>query len=414
MAEDLSEIFINNYNKFIDDLKNIFSDENTLNILNKNYNDADDKKLSKGEVFSILVKEIDFNNFINCKIKIFSHKEDNTLKLSESLLSNELCLKNLLNNQPEDLKIIIWKHLHTIWLSAEYLNDNPNTDYIELIKFKLYGVNKTDAKQKLQELLNIEVNTDTTDMIDDIMNSFEDLLHNTNSENPMSNIYNISQTISQKYADKIKEGDIEIDKIMKSIMSKIPGMDNLFNNMDSFIKTKSKPDKVIIDENFSTSKVELGELPQSSNSMKIGSMLKIADSMGIIPGLNNAKEGENKSDLSDNLGNLMNGGDLGNIMNGSNLGNMMNNLFSKVSNNTHETSNDTSNENTSTNNNFPDINNLMNGLLNKENPLNFDKIINIMTKLNNTNTVEDANLLKDEMDSFLQKDLGLDISNFKN
>mgnify|MGYP003343820972 CR=1 FL=1 len=53
----------------------------------------------------------------------------------------------------------------------------------------------------------------------------------------------------------------------------------------------SVEEKVIIDENFSTANVELGKVEESSGGMKIGSMLKMADGLGVLPG----KKGKTKN-----------------------------------------------------------------------------------------------------------------------
>ena len=80
-------------------------------------------------------------------------------------------------------------------------------------------------------------------MIDEIINCFEELLNNPNS---ISEIFKISHKISNKYGNKIKNGNIQIDKILESIMSKIPGMGNMMNNFKD-IKTlfQNKDDQSI-------------------------------------------------------------------------------------------------------------------------------------------------------------------------
>jgi hypothetical protein len=264
------------------------------------------------------------------------------------------------------------------------------------MKTKLFGLDKNDAKQKLQELLNIEINDETKDMIDDIMNSFEELLHNPGN-NLMKNILNISQKISVKYATRIKEGNIEIDKLMKSIMSKIPGMEKLFSNIEGFMTTNKKKEKIIIDENFSTSNVELGKIEPENNSLKIGSVLKIADNMGIIPGTSSLSDGSNL------ISNLMSGElpDMDKLMNNlPDMDKLMNNLpdMDKLMNN------------------LPDMDNLMNKFMSNDenNPLNFNKIMNVMQKLDTITTVEEAEGLKNDMENILQNELGLDISQITN
>ena len=344
------EMYIENYNNFIEQLKIIFSDNNTISILNENLSLEDNIKIEKGNLFRNKINDIDFNSFYNNKIKIFSHKDDNTLVISQSLFSAELCIKNLLNNQPEEVKTIIWKHLHTIWLYSEYLNETPNNDNIKLMKTKLFGEQKlefikTDARKKLQDLLGVEVNLETTEMIDDIIGCFEDLF-NGSTGNPMANILKISQTISNKYSNKIKNGNIEIDKIMEAILGKLPGMENIvskFKNMKVLFEKPKQKNTIIIDENFSTADVIIGEIPNEEPSMKIGSMLKIADKFGIIPGGASSSNSDNPS-----------------------LGNLFNSDF-----------------------------------------LNMDKMMGLMKNMQNS---DDVGKIQNEMDNFLQNELGLDMT----
>ena len=96
----------------------------------------------------------------------------------------------------------------------------------------------------------------------------------------------ISQTISSKYADKINKGDIELDKLMDSIKKKVPGMESIIDNLGNMKSSEKKnKEKIIIDENYSTSKVNLGEnTDEKLSNFNIGKILKSADAMGVIPG----------------------------------------------------------------------------------------------------------------------------------
>ena len=69
---------IDNYNNFIDQLKIIFKDENTIIILNKNFSLSNNEKINKCKIFNNKINEIDFHSFYANKIKIFSHKDENT------------------------------------------------------------------------------------------------------------------------------------------------------------------------------------------------------------------------------------------------------------------------------------------------------------------------------------------------
>jgi hypothetical protein len=296
------EKYLENYDNFINQLKNIFiNDENTINILNNNLLLNDDEKINRGKYFSSKINEYDFNSFYNNKIKIFSHKNKETLVISESIFGNELHIKNLLNNQPEEVSKIIWNYLHILWYYSEELKNDKNEEYINLMNKKLLleetklGFVKSDIRKSLEELLKIDLNEDTSNMIDEIINCFEELLNNPNSINE---IFKISHKISNKYGNKIKNGNIQIDKILESIMSKIPGMGNMMNNfkdIKTLFQNKDNDKPILIDENFSTANVKVNEIEDKSDSIKIGSILKMADKLGIIPGENN------KEDNSDNI-----------------------------------------------------------------------------------------------------------------
>ena len=109
-----------------------------------------------------------------------------------------------------------------------------------------------------------------------------------------------------------------------------------------FEKPKQK-NTIIIDENFSTANVIIGEIPNEEPSMKIGSMLKIADKFGIIPGGASSSNSDNPS-----------------------LGNLFNSDF-----------------------------------------LNMDKMMGLMKNMQNS---DDVGKIQNEMDNFLQNELGLDMT----
>ena len=160
--------------------------------------------------------------------------------------------------------------------------------------------NGSKVKNKLEEMLNINVNENTSTMINDIVESFESSL--INKENPLSGIMDVSQKISEKYTDSINNGDIELDKIINSIMNKIPGMNNIVSDL---VKNQSKPqqntdtnfsdlafkafaskssgknkpsdDVKVMDNTFSTADIELGEVENPNNlNLNIGNIFKIS------------------------------------------------------------------------------------------------------------------------------------------
>ena len=130
----------------------------------------------------------------------------------------------------------------------------------------------------------------------------------------------ITQKITEKYQSKIESGEIELDNMMGSITSSIPGMGGLMGG------NKKDEEKVVIDENFSTDDVELG------------------------------KQDEKK---------------------GFNLSGMMK---------------------------------MMNGMSGGDGGPNLKGLVDVMGKLNSVKTEEEAENLKKEMDSYLESELGVDVS----
>lgn len=366
--------YLKNFNNFIDQLKVIFNGEETQLLLNNISSMSDDMKLSNGMKFVGSFDDESFGMFVKSKIKVFSHKAPKTQAISESLFGTDFCLKNLLNNQPDEVKNIIWTNLYTIYMKAELEKpvESQNQSRLEkllsllqkdeveiedeLPEFKeqpnptAKGVNK-----KIHDMLGVKINKETSEMIDEIVGSFEKIMKKGVGSNPMSSIMEISKLISVKYADKINDGTIEIDKLMEAIGKKIPGMDKVMDQVMGMMKDKkdTKPkEKIIIDENFSTSSIQVGKVDEDKKSIDIGKMLKMADQFGVIPGGK-----KNDSNMGEGLASLLGG------MKGGD-GNM------------------------------PDM----------------SKLMSMMQKMDGATSPEKAEELKQEMDNFMQKELGVDIS----
>ncbi len=369
--------YLSNYNNFVTQLKVIFSGDETQQTLNDLSSLPDEQKVVRGILFLEAITDEHFVDFAKGKIKVLSHKSPQTQKISESLFGENFCLKNLLNNQPEEVKTIIWANLHNVLLSAELLKDESDrnmqrvstlskilykntpealVDDCEQTQTKYSGSSASsgasaNAKNKLKDMLGVEVNDETTGMIDDIVSSFESILTGGSTANPFAGIMDVSQKISVKYADKINEGEIELDKLMKSISKKVPGMDSVLGGMMGGASgEKAKPkEKIIIDENFSTADIAVGmNKEEDKPSINIGNVLKMADQFGVIPG---GKQSDSTMPDLSALGGLPGMGDIPNL----------------------------------------------------------GKVMEIMQKLEKTETKEEADALKQEMDMFLQKELGVDV-----
>lgn len=302
--------YIEYFNKFIHQLNIFFSNNSDLiNELTIIINENDEQKILRGNNFiNSLSDDEHFNGFINSKIKIFSHKDDKTKLISVSLLGENLNIKKLLNHQTDDIKHIIWVYLHVLYYNLEILKESKNESRIKELEIL---INKNYNNNDTKNFLNLDVNNNTNSLINDIISSFEDSLKTSdNLSNPFNNILNISKTISDKYSDDIVNGNIEFDKLLGSITNKLPGMENLMKNFTSMNsnsnKSKVNDEKIIIDENFSTAIVNVGENKDEQSTFKISSILKMADKFGFIPDKNNDNNNDNNINIDDiNLNNML-------------------------------------------------------------------------------------------------------------
>ena len=313
-------------------------------------NESKDKKWLRGVKFQQQISNELFDTFLESKIKLFSHKDENTKNVSESLFGSELSLKKIFNNRDDNTKFILWAYLHLIVLMIELAQNKnkeriaqlsklieENASLLEKLKIKANKKNDVkDPKTMIKEMFNVDVNDQTNDMLNDIVKSFESSLKGEGG-NPLSGIFDISQKISSKYQEKINTGEIELNKLMEGIQKNIPGMDKLMKNgLNGMMggKEETKPtETVIIDENFSTSNVELGK-QNESKGFNIGKMLSMANSLGVLGGDNigdNILGGNNPMDknMSELFGMISSMGNLDNKDNIENLKTKMDDFLSK-------------------------------------------------------------------------------------
>ena len=96
---NLEDNYLECFNNFIKQIKNIFINENDVQLILTNISElSNEKKIYNGLLFASLLDDEHFDLLVNSKIKLFSHKNTNTLEISESLFGKDLPLKNLLNN----------------------------------------------------------------------------------------------------------------------------------------------------------------------------------------------------------------------------------------------------------------------------------------------------------------------------
>lgn len=237
----------------------------------------DEKKNDSCKLFCELLKDNElFNLFTSRKVKLFSTKNDKTKNLSESLFDKNLLLKSLFNNKPEEIKNLLWEKLYNIVILYETNQDSVNNDRIDILKnFLLLKDNKLKNNVK-EKILNVDVNDTTDNMLNDIVGSFQNLM--SKDKNPFDNIMNITNDITSKYEDKLKNGEVELDKVISSIQTNLPKM---AAGMD-----KTEPvEKVVIDENFSTSKVPIGE--EKDKNINLSNMMNTMNTLPNMTGLMN-------------------------------------------------------------------------------------------------------------------------------
>jgi len=327
--------YLQNYNILIEQIAFLFTEEDYKEYIIILNGESKDKKWLRGVKFQQQLTDELFDIFVDSKIKLFSHKDDNTKNISESLFGSELSLKKIFNNRDDNTKIILWSYLHLIVLMVELTQKtqnkervkkmskliNDNEPLLEKTKTKMVCQNNIkeqnnmkDPKKIIKEMFNVDVNDQTNDMLNDIVKSFEVSIKGDNS-NPLNGILDVSQKITSKYQDKINSGEIELNKLMEGIQKNIPGMDKLMKgemgdigNMMGSMMGDTKPDKpketVIIDENFTTANVELGEQKENKGGFNIGKMLKMANSFGVLGGDNKGsdnKDGDNKNNTDNDM-----------------------------------------------------------------------------------------------------------------
>jgi len=317
--------YLENYNLLIEQLTFLFNEDEFKEYIIVLNNESKDKKWLRGVRFQQQFSNELFDIFLESKIKLFSHKDENTKNLSESLFGTELSLKKIFNNRDDNTKFILWAYLHLMVLMVELTHQKnkdrikklsklieENNHLLEKAKNKAIQQNNIkDPKNMLKDIFNVDVNNETNEMLNDIVKSFESSLNNQNG-NPLTGIFDISKKISSKYQDKINTGEIELNKLMEGIQKNIPGMDELMKNglngLDGIMggKESTKPkETVIIDENFSTANVELGKQTETKKGFNIGKMLSMANSLGVLGGDNifgeNNKPGEDNKLGEDNI-----------------------------------------------------------------------------------------------------------------
>lgn len=278
------------------------------NLLKKT---SEEKYKNSIDFYNKLDNEDLFLLFSRSKIKVFSSKTEETYQLSKSLFGEDLTLKMAFNNQTETTKRLLWIRLFYIYDNLEsnrkiIKDEEPRESRLEIIKDNITSGSKNVSNDLKGSLIGDDVNETTNNMFDDIVGSFTDVMNN--NDNPFDNIMNITSKITEKYQDKLSNGDIEIDKIMSNLTSKMPNMDNLNMdnlNMGNLFGNDKKKEKVVMDENFSTADIELGKEEESKGGLNFSNVMNMANKIPNMSKLTNIMSKMNDDDNLDEVKNEM-------------------------------------------------------------------------------------------------------------
>lgn len=190
------------------------------------------------------------------KNKLFSSKEEETHNLSISLFGEGLTLKYIFNGRMGEEKDKLWK------LFTELLEGPEN------------------KKRVKNDLLNIEMDENVNSMISDIVEEFKGTMDKGDVD-PMTAIMGVTQKITNKYQDKLQSGEIEIDSLINDLQDTMPGVKKIMDQVLKMKQDKQKPpkEKVVIDENFSTEKVKVGEDKPDDNNINLQKILPMMNTM---------------------------------------------------------------------------------------------------------------------------------------
>lgn len=302
------------YNELVDLLKNTLN----VDVTTFNLTLSLDERLNN--FYKSLENEDTFALFSQTKIKAFSARTVETYDLSSSLFQ-DYTLKTAFNNQTEEVKSQLWEALFLLYIELERLN-NKFPERVKLLKEQIravrHSVQKPELKSDiLKNLIKTDVNKDTNNMLDDIMGSFTNMFNNKGGANPFENIMNLSNMISEKYSDKIQNGDIELDKLLNGMTGAMGGgdgmMDNLKNMMGgdglmdglkNMMGGKKDEAPVVIDEQFSTSNIDVGK-EDESKGFNLGALNKFKPLVDMVSKLGNLDGEGDLEDIKNNLDTFM-------------------------------------------------------------------------------------------------------------
>jgi hypothetical protein len=272
------------YNEFLEQVKSLTSNETSayanqyIERVNRFYDSLDNNDL--------------FTVFASAKIKVFSAKTVETHAISTSLFDENLTLKHIFNNMADNVKDTLWIGLFNLYIQLErHHNKHPERVAVlkDMIK-SIRGQQTSKARSDLfKNVIKTDVNSTTTNMLDDIIGSFQNVM--SNNGNPFENIMSITEQITQKYGSKIENGEVEVDKILG-------GMGSMFTG------GMKEEEPVVMGENFSTADVEIGK-EEETKGFNLGDIGKLAPLADMINKVGSVKTEEDALRVKQDMDNFM-------------------------------------------------------------------------------------------------------------
>jgi hypothetical protein len=252
--------------------------------------------------------EKSLNNFVN-KFLIPINKLNKSYKKSK-LYFNRFLNYNykflndnfILDDEYNNFKLLFEDGLHDIWhklylIIISYLsyikNEDDGINYNSMINTLINKTNilnsDSDTYKEDKEDKEEDKEDDKEDIIDDLLCDIKDLLNKDTGEN----IIDLSKKLSNKYQDKILNGNLELNDLLGSVVGLINKPDKITKNFKDFDKSnleKINPNDLI------------NELSNNPN---------MKDAMSMLESLN-----KNNEDSNSDMSNIINStSDMSNIMN---------------------------------------------------------------------------------------------------
>jgi hypothetical protein len=296
--------FLSNYNTILSKLHIVFNNNTEMsNQINELLSVSDQDKVKCGIKFNTIINKHTLkNDFKNKKVKIFSTKEKHLNDLSNSLFQT-LSLKKIFNKRDDETKNILWSYVHLLYIHIEMNKNEPDLTYLNelAVSVKKQESLNTTTTHETKETQD-KTNKDVSDvMIHDILSTFKSNMNGNDKIDPMTMISTMTKDITDKYGSDIKNGNINLQNMLNNMIKVLPelsddmkkldldkfdlssiqnmkGMENI--NIKDMLNQFNKgatntPNNIIIDDDFSTDKIIVGEDKQAGllDNIDIGDLL---------------------------------------------------------------------------------------------------------------------------------------------